>query len=320
MEVYPHNAAERGFSVAVLLFALIFFSSFLSSITMAMTSLRNLNSDSSRQFSLLRRFLKQRNVTQELSTRITQYLELRVMAHKKIVQERDVAILAFLSEPLHKELKEQEHKPVLIRHPFFQHYCNSDDGAMRSLCQQAIKNIFVSEGDTVFKAGDKCENMYFVVDGHYLYSWQGENSGASDSPEKNSGNGLSSSSNSCKMIAYYKMQRTQKRATSPLRKGDWVSEACLWAHFLHAGTMIAVEMCNLLAINAGAFATITSKTGNILPYVSKYADKYVEEFNSLTPSDGDLAHELKDIERMCEAVFEVEGGQQLQMRDFTCCW
>merc|ERR1719217_1505271 len=51
MEVYPHNSTERGFSVVVLLFALLFFSSFLSSITAAMTRLRSLNQATNQQFS-----------------------------------------------------------------------------------------------------------------------------------------------------------------------------------------------------------------------------------------------------------------------------
>merc|ERR1719313_3114194 len=66
MEVYPHNAAERAFSVVVLLFALIFFSSYLSSITMAMTALRNLNAHSTQQMTLLRRFLNERQISRDL--------------------------------------------------------------------------------------------------------------------------------------------------------------------------------------------------------------------------------------------------------------
>merc|ERR1711937_819386 len=65
-EVRPHNSLERFFSVVVLLFALIFFSSFLSSITAAMTQLRKLSSAKMQQFSVLRRFLKDRKVPHEL--------------------------------------------------------------------------------------------------------------------------------------------------------------------------------------------------------------------------------------------------------------
>merc|ERR1719313_3303854 len=70
MEVYPHNSIERAFAVIVLLFALLFFSSFLSSITSCMTQLRQLNYATNHQFSLLRRFLKERNIAPELSIRI----------------------------------------------------------------------------------------------------------------------------------------------------------------------------------------------------------------------------------------------------------
>merc|ERR1712232_66922 len=42
MDVHPRNLSERMFSVVVLIFALCIFSSFVSSITAAMTYLRNL--------------------------------------------------------------------------------------------------------------------------------------------------------------------------------------------------------------------------------------------------------------------------------------
>merc|ERR1719491_32015 len=45
MEVVPENTVERVFCVMVLVFAMVTFSSFISSITNAMTQLRNLNSD-----------------------------------------------------------------------------------------------------------------------------------------------------------------------------------------------------------------------------------------------------------------------------------
>merc|ERR1719506_1788119 len=75
MEVFPQNTAERLFSVVVLMFALVAFSSFVGSISTSMTALRNMNADVNKQFWLLRRYLKQQGVTKLVGKRILKYLE-----------------------------------------------------------------------------------------------------------------------------------------------------------------------------------------------------------------------------------------------------
>lgn len=59
MEVFPANVAERTMAVVVLIFSLVAFSSFLASISASMTALRNMNQETTKQFWILRRFLKQ---------------------------------------------------------------------------------------------------------------------------------------------------------------------------------------------------------------------------------------------------------------------
>ena len=59
MEVFPANVAERSMAVVVLIFSLVAFSSFLASISASMTALRNMNQETTKQFWILRRFLKQ---------------------------------------------------------------------------------------------------------------------------------------------------------------------------------------------------------------------------------------------------------------------
>merc|ERR1719277_1914822 len=104
MDISARNLWERLFSVVVLLFAMLVFSSIVASITSAMTALRNLQGNEMRQFWLLRRYLRQRNIPKGLSDRIIKFLEHRSSVQGKLVQREKVPVLGGLSEALHNEL------------------------------------------------------------------------------------------------------------------------------------------------------------------------------------------------------------------------
>lgn len=283
MEVYPHNSVERGFSVVVLLFALLFFSSFLSSITSAMTRLRQLNALTTQQFSLLRRFLKQCQVSPELSSRIKRFLEHRVKAQKSRIQEQDVQILVLLSTPLFQELREQRYKPIVCKHPFFDRYCSIEAYAMRQACNSAINMMALSEGDMLFNAGDKCEQMIFVVDGQLLYHWEDNQ-------------------------AEYFSSTPARERTSPqpqyLDEGDWCGEACLWVkNWVYVGHMRASAISNLLVIDPEKFVSVTLKYAKFMHKIARYAQSFVDDLNSTTQGKNDLSKPREEIEQVSLEAF-----------------
>merc|ERR1719398_644230 len=100
MEVFPMNTTERMFSVVVLLFAMLSFSSFLSVLTASITELRNLHSDEARQFWLLRRYLRDWGVSRRLAFRIQRYLEYVYQKQRQRVQPKSVGLLPLLSDQL----------------------------------------------------------------------------------------------------------------------------------------------------------------------------------------------------------------------------
>merc|ERR1719469_955566 len=119
MDISARNLWERLFSVLVLLFAMLVFSSIVASITAAMTALRNLQGNEMRQFWLLRRYLRQRDIKQSLSDRIIKFLEYRSTIQGNLVQRDKVPVLGGLSEALQDELMHEMHSPELVKHPFF---------------------------------------------------------------------------------------------------------------------------------------------------------------------------------------------------------
>eukprot|EP00746_Dinoflagellata_sp_MGD_P027404 gnl/MRDRNA2_/MRDRNA2_164692_c0_seq1.p1 gnl/MRDRNA2_/MRDRNA2_164692_c0~~gnl/MRDRNA2_/MRDRNA2_164692_c0_seq1.p1 ORF type:complete len:266 (-),score=44.60 gnl/MRDRNA2_/MRDRNA2_164692_c0_seq1:172-948(-) len=244
-----------------------------------MTQLRRLNVATSQQFSLLRKFLKQEKVPHDLSFRTKRYLEQRVREEGSRVSEREIGILVMLSQPLREELQEQQHKPVLCKHPFFTEYSMDAVDGMRRLCTSVVSNFFVSEGDMVFTAGTKCEQMLFVVEGTLGYR--------------------------------------QGRKTQFLREEQWCSEPCLWTNWLHAGTLEAMRTSKLLVIDAAKFLAVATKHATSMQKMSLYAQEFVKELGERPPKhQSDLLLSKSEIESICDEVYQTSKKEKSNPKKF----
>merc|ERR1719433_388980 len=147
-EVHPITLGERIFAVLTLLFALIVFSSFVSSITSAMTSLRELSSQMymTKEFSKMKWYFRDNSIPTELSVRINKYLTHALSERKNRIKPEDVELLSWLSEPLLMELKAAVVGPVLRLHPFFANFESTSKRAFMMACTSATMQNFVSNG------------------------------------------------------------------------------------------------------------------------------------------------------------------------------
>merc|ERR1719313_748649 len=70
MDIYATNIGERAFSVVILYIALVALSSFIGSISASVTQLRSMTADESKATWVLRRYLKQKKISKNLTQRI----------------------------------------------------------------------------------------------------------------------------------------------------------------------------------------------------------------------------------------------------------
>lgn len=229
MSVQPHNLLERAFAVAVLLFALVTFSSFVSAITNLMTHLRSLKSAEAKQFSKLERYLQDNKISLVLSLRVRRYLEHHLSEQKLRTEEKDIELLSFVSEPLMMELHYEVYSSVLSKHPFFLCYSGLNRAAMKRLCHTAIRTIHLSMDDTLFSDGDTAKAMFFVVDGNLEY-----------------------------------LHRSGQQAVK-LLAGEWIAEMVLWTPWEHHGETRANTESSLVALDSTTFHKVIlgSKAGQL---------------------------------------------------------
>lgn len=270
MQVQPQNIWERIFAVAVLLFALVSFSSFVSSITNLMTHLRNLRTSELKQFVQLDSYLRQNSISLCLAVRIRRFLE-HISQQKGGIKESDVDLLGKLSKPLQMELRFEVHSPLLSRHLFFMCFSNTSQAVMQRLCTEAIHTVQLSAGDALFTTADAATCMHFVSVGVLIYTLQN-----TKLPESVS--------------------------------GKWFCESVLWTPWEHRGNMRALTESSLLQMDAEKFRRILNKNRSALHFPASYACEVVEKLCSTDAADlTDLDYKILDSERMLQLTIDSDA-------------
>lgn len=288
MEVTPKNEIERLYSVLVLLFALVVFSSFLSSLTATLTRFQALRSDSEKQFMKLRTFLSEKQVSHRLAMRVQRYIRHVTSEREKEMHMADVKLLSVLSAPLQMDLEKEIYSPILSYHIFFAYYCEVDESAIRKLCHSGISRIDLSEGDTLFSTAEPAHAMYFVLKGKLTYmpgkhlsdtgdalaSAEQNESGPSLLPKLSGKKGSTKNGNDGEIVT--------------LSKGHFACEACLWVEgWHHQGVMFAKDDANILVLNAEVFTKVTSSHGKIAPHACKYAAEFLTKMKQQLAGAGE---------------------------------
>lgn len=272
MEVFPQNTGERVYSVAVLVMAMVCFSSFVSILTASMMELRKIQNDGSRQFWLLRRYMRDWGVSKRTRLRIQRYCEYAYKRQKQRVQEQDVALLSLLSDPLREEVKYETFAAHLFVHPLFLH---CDDRTR--IFSSAVSAASLARDDQAFSCGVQARHMIFLSNGalEYLLGAMEEEVRPPVSPISE---GTSSEfSPQSEMVL----------------EGTWVAEAVLWTPWIHLGDLFALQESQIVVVDAMKFGEAVQIARPLLVAVSRYAEKFLDTMNRVNKQElTDLLHNV----------------------------
>lgn len=217
MDVSATNVAERVYSICVLLFALVTFTSFVSSITTSMTHLRKMRSEPERQESLLREYFFVNNLTAELGQRVWKHLWANHFSIKKRLHEQDVAILALVPDFLRWKIREELHLPVITRLPFLSQYAVKNATGVQELCHRAMEERSLIANDDLFVKDTVATKTFFVTGGFLQYNHH---------------------------VRIFECQVKVK---------EWTCEPALWLKWSHVGTMTAKTTVEINALDVAVF-------------------------------------------------------------------
>jgi len=257
MEVVPQNAFERGYNVVIIVIGVVAFSSFVSSITGAMTYIRIMNSRKTEQNACLRRFFTERNISQDMASRVWHWSQNTRSA--RIFKESDVQVLNLLPDRTRRDLRYELHAPILQAHPVFYLYHCLDLLTFRQICDSAAQEVSLKPGQNVFGESMHVDKMFFVLYGSVDYH-----------------------QNKMNIRETRRLSTRSSQAVGKIASGSWACEVALWtSHARMSGEFIGglsgLYGAELMVMKNHDFLEAVKANRQSMIYLSQYAALFVAE-------------------------------------------
>lgn len=223
--IAPDNTVERFFAVAVILLAMGVFSSFISSITNAVNTLRAVTSEKREEQSKLRQFFSERQLSTGLYTMVTDYISTHGIFQLKL-QESSIKSLKELPSKLKFRLHLEVHLATLTTaHWLNAGVINSDPMFFYQVCHEMVVERISGPGGEVFHSEAECADVFIVTAGTWSYHKLGAEE-IIDCPNF-----------------------------------SWVCEVALWSSWHHRGRLSSECSSTYCTINGCKFADLALRRG-----------------------------------------------------------
>jgi len=252
--IYPQNSYERIFATCMLVMGMTFMATFTSYITVAMLTLKDSKSDTSREMWLLRRYLRQHKVSPMLQYRVLRYSEFHSQK-VQVLSDDQINLIAALSDALRTELRFFSSFATFLLHPLIDKAISVSQTTIQSLANTALSHKVYALNDVVFKPGLWDSYLYVVETGSFTYRHKVLKS---------------SSSRVC------------------VNEGDWACEPALWVPWMTQGKLVAIADCKMVVCDAEAFGETLKQDGALLAVSAGYAKRFAEWINEVAINPAEL--------------------------------
>jgi len=248
MSVQPENVWERLYAITILVFGMVVFTSFISSMSASISQLKSMHGDRGKDLWMLRRFLRQHSLAQEHSYRILRYVDnaLHTSKNDKIPANK-VNALKLLTDQLRYEIDYVVNYPCLCVHPVFQCIVEISQVTMYQLVGTALSQRPLARNDALFSGGGSATHMHMVVAGELNY------------------------------IKTFEIKLMDCKEY--VVKDDWLCEAVLWTPWSHVGFARASISTDLVSIKSQGFLDIIKMDAQIVGIICRYAQRFVRELS-----------------------------------------
>jgi len=175
------------------------------------------------------------------------------------ISETDVKLVELLSRPLQVELQTEVFLKHLIMHPFFVLLSKRSFNITRNLCCNAVCQVLLSRGDTLFSVGEEVHLMYFITGGNLQYTPSNKVAG--------------------------------RDPVVSLEQNNFFCEAVLWTdRWLSCGIMRAETECELVGLDGQKFREVMTQyhTANMM-LPKDYGAAFVQGLNESLKCQGIFA-------------------------------
>lgn len=273
--VAPTNMGERIFAFLVVLFALIVFSSFLGSLTQAISQLKKIHINRFSEEGEIRRFIFERQVSMLCARRVWKfYRTVQRSEDADVLCMDEVGFFGKLPRLLRMALYEDISIPVLKEHWALYYLNHASHDSCLLVCEAALSEVGLRPQQEIFNNGSIAECMIILRSGS---------------------------------VSYYS---ETSASFSSLNAPQLICEVALWGNWLHCGSLNTITSCHSMSLDAKAFAELirSSADQHVFRCICKYAHSFVSRMNEaddgfkvadiVDPSDAPLfGHYCHDIAR-----------------------
>jgi len=232
--IAPQNWRERMFAVAVVMLALVIFSSFVSSVTNAVNRLRTINMEWVQEESRVKEFIRSRCLSTNLGVDIQHFIQLSQRKRLKKVYEVQIHSFTGLPESMKLRLHDEMFLPVLTCSAIFQGVIHEDRYASMMICHRAMSETTYIPCQDVFMEGTHAKHIFIVRSGSLTYSTSAD-----------------------------------KVLVNP---DHWISFLALWIDWLHTGQLTAFSSTELVVIDCHALQQVVlASGGRVLIFLRRFA-------------------------------------------------
>jgi len=255
--------SERILAVLSTIIAMFVLSIFISTMTNTMAEIKKHRQQRGRKVELTRAYCREHRISKNLVLRVRQYIESHHSSRSRLAAGHyDAELTTMLPISLLMDLRHEAWSPVILRMDFFRTLHKTHRTTERDICHQALQEVPVFAGDTVFTTGDACSRMLFVVKATLSYT-----------------------------LGMVMGQNAQDSTSVTVPSGQWVSEAVLWTVWENCGQLSSSTDATLLGILVEPFMKVMRSHEHALIEAAIYAKSFVEVLNS-TEKD-----ELSDLDQ-----------------------
>eukprot|EP00450_Noctiluca_scintillans_P033064 CAMPEP_0194540820 /NCGR_PEP_ID=MMETSP0253-20130528/81193_1 /TAXON_ID=2966 /ORGANISM="Noctiluca scintillans" /LENGTH=689 /DNA_ID=CAMNT_0039387229 /DNA_START=249 /DNA_END=2318 /DNA_ORIENTATION=+ len=276
MEVHAVNSKERLFTIVTIIFALLIFSSFLSTITTLMQNLRRLRAERQAEEQLLRSYLVENNISAELGTRISRFLKVNHFRKQLRMQEKDLKMLESLPRALKNLLREELHSPVAMRMPFLKRLQSMDPVVAKRLCHNGVHQSTYLVEELIFEVDGEGKHIFFLVTGTAEYLHQKDMVDGDTFMATAAGNSLSNT----------------------LLDGAWICDPALWLDWTYQGQLTAKLASDVTILSVTEFLMAMNTSRPSFHYAFTFAKLFHMYLNSGVQWNTDVWYKSPQISRL----------------------
>ncbi|CAJ1383465.1 unnamed protein product [Effrenium voratum] len=284
---------ERMFSLLASFGSLLFSSLFISYVTNTMARLARMWKERSLKLTAIGEYAVNHRIKTALTVRLKKYVE-REEERKRFTANLEVLQTALPAELL-RILFSAARSPTLMHHGFFMQMKRQHPHVIVDICVDAVSEMHLLAGDTVFEPGRQGFRMYLCDAGKLAYSMD------NDMVHEAGTLHLHAEKRGCCPRSQVTPTDFPGKDMVELPVGCFLSEAALWtSSWLHAGHLSAVTDSQVFAIKAEEFGRCIQRDSTVLCDVVIYARYFVQEMNtnlvnSDLPSDHIKREGSKDL-------------------------